>query len=60
MTSTGKRKVSITPDVSVSLLSIPALVNKNIYVVFMPEKEILVELENHFAVFELQNKMTAM
>ena len=55
MTSDGQRDVNLTntlvaPDVSMSLLSIPALVDKNISVLFMPKNAILIDLEDDNAI----------
>ena len=52
MTSEGKREVNLSntlvaPDISMSLLSIPALVDKNIAVFFMPKKALLIYLEDN-------------
>ena len=55
MTSEGNQMVYLSntlvaPDVSMSLLSIPALVNKNIAVLFMQKKALLIDLEDEFAI----------
>ena len=40
----------VVPNLSMSLLSIPSLVNKNIAVLFLPGKAVLIDLEDNFAV----------
>ena len=40
----------VVPKLSMSLLSIPALVRKNIGVLFIPGKAVLIDLENNFCV----------
>lgn len=40
----------VVPDLSMSLLSIPSLVNKNVAVLFMPGKAVLIDLEDNFSV----------
>ena len=40
----------VTPDAAVSLLSVPALVNKGIAVLFMPGKAVLIDTNNNMNV----------
>lgn len=40
----------VSPKLAVSLLSVPALVDKNIGVIFLPGQGLLVDLENDFKI----------
>lgn len=39
-----------------SLLSIPALINKNIAVLFMPKKALLIDLEDNYAIHRISKQ----
>lgn len=46
----------VVPNLWMSLLSIPSLVNKNISVLFMPGKSVLIDHEDDFAFFRYETQ----
>ena len=55
VTENGTSKVSLSntivvPNAAMSLLSVPSLVNKNIAVMFLPGKAILIDLEDNYSI----------